>query len=205
MKNALGFLAVVALAACASRGEGTNPEDMSAAEHRRAAASEGDEARQHEARYDPGVPGGDLPGSPGWLASGPRHLGQSAAHEAHARQHREAAEALERSEAAECGSVPAASRAACPFEGRVTAMDELPDGVRLHLADPATVGALVARARCHIAYSRTQGAHDVASCPLYAPGADVRASADGTALEITSSDAQRVEEIKRRARERVQP
>jgi hypothetical protein len=116
-------------------------------------------------------------------------------HRAHARQHEQAAQALERFEAAECVGFPPAARAACPLLRPVTRIDDLGDGVRVTFAPAAPVDAIFAHMRCHYAYARTRAFEDNASCPLYMRGVEIKRGQDPRSIEITTKDWQHVQQL----------
>jgi hypothetical protein len=198
---------------CGAGASAVKPDDMSAAEHRREAAAERAAAGEHARKYDPAaarpVPaasvGSDAQSSylfPTTVYNPTDiHLAESDRHRAHARQHEKAAQALEHFEEVECRNFPPATRAACPLLAPVTRVDDIDGGVRVTLQRGARVDAVVAHMRCHYAYARARGFEQRVSCPLYMPGIDIRASRDGSAVEITAADAKAVGELRTRARE----
>jgi hypothetical protein len=116
----------------------------------------------------------------------------------HARQHAATAEELEHFEERECAGIPSRERGACPVLSS-SAIKVLPSGIRVHVADPDQIDATVRLMRCHLAYARARGFERVAECPLYLRGVEIELSADGDAVELTSSDPEVAQEIMRRA------
>jgi hypothetical protein len=119
----------------------------------------------------------------------------------HAAADRAAAE-LERFEAAECKEVPPRERAACPLLGPVTAIQDLGDGVRVEIAPPRSVDAVVADMRCHYAFARARGfSAAAAACPLYVQGISIERAADGRGLEVRGETPALAREIRTRVRQ----
>jgi hypothetical protein len=212
-RTRLAFLVFVTAAGCGTGRDAVKPDDMSAAQHREESARESDAARQHRKDYDPKA---TVP-SPFRSAAGPGsgdyafplsvynpteiQLQRADQHGAHARQHEKAAQALERFEANECVGFPPAARAACPLMRPVTRIDDIGGGVRVTFAAGTPVHAVVAHMRCHYAYARSRAFEDAASCPLYIRGIDIKRSSDPLAIDITTSDWQRVDELRVHSRE----
>lgn len=122
---------------------------------------------------------------------------------AHARQHLNAAAYLEASEDAACRSTASATRAACPLLGPATSIEVIPGGVRVRFTEGASVDGILTHMRCHLAYARTNGFSDVASCPLYVRGVEVVRGPDPRTIDIISKDAKVATEIRARAHEEV--
>jgi hypothetical protein len=119
----------------------------------------------------------------------------------HAQQHEAAAAALESFEQAECKQFPPATRAACPLLGPVVELVDVPGGVRARFAEGTRVDAVVAHMRCHFAYAQAHGFGEMAGCPLYVRGIEIRRASDPRAVEIIGRDAAVTSEIRNRARE----
>jgi hypothetical protein len=213
-KPALALLMfVVPAAGCGAGAPAVKPDDMGAAAHRQEAAKERAEAGEHARKYDPAAARPMPASSVGSDAQAHYlfpttvynpteiHLAEADRHRAHARQHEKAAQALEAFEEVECKSFPPSTRAACPLLAPVTAVDDIDGGVRVTMLRGTRVDAVVAHMRCHYAYARARGFAERVSCPIYMPGVDIRASRDGSAVEITTADAKAVGELRGRARE----
>jgi hypothetical protein len=186
----------------------TQPDDLSAEAHRRLAARERAAADEHAARFQPGVsgplPGGAIgePGVPGMaLWSGPYNptigeLREADRHLSHALAHEQAAAALEHFEAQECVAVPPRLRAACPLVPTAT-IEDLAEGVRLHMKNASAARDVVASMRCHLAYARARGFDAVPDCALYLPGVEIVERAEG--IDVVSRRSGVAAEIRRRA------
>lgn len=191
-----GLTTAVAAGSCASTPPGTGPHDMSAADHRKHAMSEEALADAHEAQHDPDARSEAAMGRPDsefsyavvtYNPTG-HHLDDAAKHRQHGAAHREAARALEQFEEGECGNFPPETRSVCPLLGQVAAADNLPDGVRITVAEGVNQEALVAHTRCHLAFAATQGFEGMDACPLYVKGVALEA-ADGVLLLKTEDPA----------------
>jgi hypothetical protein len=201
-------LALLLLGAACATGTKVKPDDMSAAQHRSEAENERKLARENADRYDPAAArvspmapsaeGGLFPASVYNPTEG--YLREADKHRAHAKQHDAAAKTLEHFEAAECGTLPEGSRAACPLIGPVTRIDDISRGVRVTFAPGTRVDAVVAHMRCHYAYARARAFDARVSCPLYMPGIRIR-QAGPLAVEILADDDKRVDELRGRSRE----
>jgi hypothetical protein len=201
---------VLLLASCAGQKPDVRADDMSAAQHREAAAREAAAADREANRYQPSAtrpsPFGDPLGKDYLYAvtvynPTEGHLAEAEAHRAHARAHARAAEFLDRFEEAECADFPAATRAACPLLGPVVRIDDVDGGVRVRFKDGVRVDAVIAHMRCHYAFARARAFDASLSCPLYVRGIEVRRALDSTAVEIVSADPKVIREIRTRSRE----
>ena len=105
-------------------------------------------------------------------------------------------------EEAECADIAPQVRAACPVITS-SALKILPNGFRVHLADPDNAPSTIALMRCHLAYATARGFDRVPDCPLYLPDIEIAPSSDGTAVEVTSHDEAVASEITRRALELI--
>lgn len=190
------------LAACGG-SQGTHPDDMSAEEHRQAAAEEDSEAAAHESEYDPNraaqtTAQADMVFGLGDYNPTAGHLAIASEHEELAAEHRAAAAALETFEEEQCARFPPESRAACPLLGQVESIEDVDGGVRLSLAEGVNEPAMVEHLRCHLAFARAQGREGMDHCPLYVSGAQVRTDS-GVTLTTDAGD-EAVTELRRRAR-----
>jgi hypothetical protein len=205
----LAWLGLLAAVGCAHHE--VRADDMSAEAHRRAAADERARADDEAARYDPTVTAAP-PASLG--REGPvlfplavyapfnptlRHIYRADEMAAHAAQHERAAAELEAFEDQECGAFPPTTRAACPVLGPVR-VEDLPDGVRLHLPATMPVDATLAHMRCHLAYARTRGFAPTATCPLYLRGTQIRRAPEGDAVDLVSDEPRTARLLQRLAR-----
>jgi hypothetical protein len=201
----------LALAACATSHPSARSEDLSADAHRREAARERMLAEQNYEQFRP-TASAALPGT--WSSDGPRlfpldvyrfnptdrALDDAQRHLQHAREHEAAAQALEQYEEQECRELPPKVRAACPMLGPVRAIEDLPDGVRIHFRDDEAVGPVLAHMRCHLAFARARAFAGVADCPLYLRGVTIAASADGRAIDVRADDAATARAVQRGSR-----
>ncbi len=199
------FLPVlVALAAC------TRPvrtDDMSMQAHRGEVSRERAAAAAHAHEFDPdakavrtGGPAASINTNDTFSDYNPTtwHLKAADRHTAHALEHERAAAELGASEDQECRRFSPAVRAACPFMGPIRSVEDIEGGVRVHLAAGAPIAAVAAHMRCHFAFARGR-AFAVSDCPLTLRGTDVRISADGTGIDVTSRDRKTISELRRRA------
>jgi TusA-related sulfurtransferase len=120
----------------------------------------------------------------------------------HTVAHSSAALQMERFESTECGGIAPRARAACPLLGPVTAMSDIPAGVRVEFVGSVSLDAVLAGMRCHYSFAQARGFTDEASaCPLYVRGLHVARSADAKAIDITIAPPSKVGDIRRRVRE----
>jgi len=206
-------LALVTTAGCAA-GPGTRPDDMSLGEHRAHAQHDEMQAETHKARYDPnarksrvtsanaselGLPEyGDREYNPTAV-----HLGHAEKYREHAAEHRAAAHALESFEAAECKRFSSATRVECPLLDVVTRVEDIPNGVRVFLADGVWARAVADHIRCHHAFGRSRHFEHMAACPAYVPSVEVGVSPDGKSVTLSSTDQTGVRDIRARAHAHV--
>jgi len=126
------------------------------------------------------------------------HLTHAADHERRAREHLEAARALEQFEEEQCQAFPPETRVVCPLLGQVDHLEDVSGGVRLQLGEGVNVNAAVAHMLCHQAFARTRGSAGMDECPLYLPG--VRVERIGRSRSVELTDPEDVDELRRRAR-----
>jgi hypothetical protein len=195
------------------------PDDMSASEHRTAAAKEREKARDAMENYNPQAPDAaywlpsDMARSddPGVLFVAPifnptigavydadRHL-------EHAYQHERAAATLEHFEDVACADYPPPERAACPLLSGVDQMVDVPGGVRIRFDHSVDVASIVSHMRCHLAYARTRGYEVVADCPLYVRGVHVERVGETRVIDILADSRLAVRNVRLRAREEAVP
>jgi hypothetical protein len=186
MKKALVTLALLALG-CSTT--------MTAEQHRQAAQVDQLQAKADEAKFDPtaraqGYTGhgpamagkGPFDTEPGMVLPGLRtynptekYLDDAKGHRDDAAQHLAQAKELEAFEDAECIGVSQEARAACPLiTPKIAKVEEIAQGVRLHLREGVDANALSKTMGCHLAFARAHG-YDSAACPLYLPGVALRA------------------------------
>jgi hypothetical protein len=191
---------------CGNGRQAVKPDEMSADQHRQEAQRERRLAREERDQYRPEADR-DTPGDKGDLfpqsVYNPTtsHFVQAQAHENHARQHEAAARYLQKFEEGECRKFPPSTRAACPLLGPVSALEDIPGGVRVRLASGTRADAVVAHMRCHYAYARARAFAENVSCPLYVRGIEIRQGHDPGSVEIVSPDADVQREIRARSRE----
>jgi len=202
--------AVLALSACGGPGSTVRPDETSVEGHRAEAAREralaADPAPYQPARTNRIAPPLIRPSSePGVVppdaAEDLRH--ERRWHAEHARDHEAAAQQLERFETEECRDVEASERASCPLLGPVVQIQDLPSGVRIHLAATASVERTLATLRCQYAFARARGFPSRATCPIYLRGIEIRGSADRAAIEIVGPSRRLAREIQKRARQQA--
>jgi hypothetical protein len=205
----VGALVFVIAAGCSHT---VRPDSMSAEQHRQEAAKETAAAQTEVVKAVSSAPPPNLGVNPGGIPDGyfypvdsydptKQHLVRARHLEEHAREHREAAQKLEKFVQDECKSFPPETRISCPMLGPVTQISDIQGGVRVHFAPNTRVDAVVAHMRCHLAYAQANGFDTSASCPLYVPGLDIRMTADGQAAELTSRDRRAAAEIRDRTRQ----
>lgn len=199
---------MISAAGCASSG--TKPDDMSAAQHRGAAADKQAKADEHAKHHDvPAAP------NPSPSASGvvpgvndlyfdtdvynptAKHALLSESYQNLADAHLAAARELETFEEKQCKSLPSATRSHCPLLGAVAKVSNIDGGVRLVLEDGANQAAVLAHIQCHFAYGRSQGHEGMDACPLYLKG--VNSTEGEGVISLTTANAEEVDELRARA------
>lgn len=210
--RALSFVSLAMfVAACGGATPGGRPDDMSAAEHDRAAHQQEAVAEAHDANYDPAATATQarpahasgvldvtgLDGPPTVYNPTEEHHDQAEVHHQHAEDHAAAADALRHFEQTECHGVAANARASCPLISGLASADRIDGGVRIHLAPGVASDATLAQIRCHLAFARSRGYEGMAECPLYLRGLEVRAGANGT-IEIVAHDSATVDLLRTR-------
>jgi hypothetical protein len=185
---------------------------MSAEEHRQEAAKEAAAAQTEVKKAVTSAPPPNLGVNPGGIPYGyiepvdsydptTRHLVPARHLEEHAREHREAAKSLEAFADDACERFPAETRSACPLLGPVAEISDIHGGVRVRFAAGTKVDEVAARMRCHLAYARAYGFDTLVSCPLYVRGLEIRTTADGQSIDLTSRDRRVADEIRNRSRQ----
>lgn len=205
--------ATIVVAACASN-PGTEPEDMSAADHRNAAEQEEREAKEHQGKYNTkarrtsgaDVGGGDTFSFP-MTSYNPttHHLESADKHRRHAHAHREAAATLENWEEQECGDFPPETRKACPLIGHVESVEDIAGGVRIKFAASVNIDAAIAHVKCHRAFAGVQGFKGMDSCPMYVKKVTVKADPKARTVDFIVDDPDLVDDLRARAAAHVAP
>lgn len=205
-------ISFVALAFGCGQSNQTLRSDDTSAEAQRQRAQKESAAADRELRAAQSAPEPNLSASAGnnpqgyyydvniYNARG-EHLARAQELREHARQHEAAAAALETFEQAECKQFPPSTRSACPFLGPVVAIEDIPTGVRVRLANGTRTDAVLAHMRCHLAFAEAHGFGAAASCPLYVKGIAIHEGSIAGTIEIVSADAKVVEQIRARTRE----
>jgi hypothetical protein len=201
-----GAMFLAALVSCVT----VRPEDMSAQEHRAEAAADRAQAAREEAQFDPNqtVSG---PATTGRITPWPEvaynptasHLSAAWSLRAHAAAHERAAKQLERFEEAECAAFAAPTRAECPLLTQVSSLEDIPDGVRLHLVPGAQRDVVMAHFRCHYAFALAQGFSDLPPCPLYVKGLRIAPGPAADSIDLTAAGSGPVAELRKRFEEIV--
>jgi hypothetical protein len=174
---------LVVVSGCAGQAL-VRADDMSAADHRRAAEQAETRASRETRAYD----GNASPAFPDGYDPKENHRHSADESREHARQHTAAAAFLEQFEDAQCAGVSPSSRAACPLLGPLVRLDDVPGGVRATFASPARARAAIAEMRCHYAFARARHFDEQVGCPLYVTGIDVRSGLDPRSAEIVAKD-----------------
>ena len=208
--RAAATVALLTMGTAACGGSGTQPDDMSAEEHRAAGDEHEEEAGTHDSRYDPEaqrtgrsiVGTSDFAYDEGTYNPTAHHQDTAERHRGIAQQHRAAAAALELFEEAQCSMFPPSTRVTCPLLGQTVEAADVPDGVRLRLREGVNADAALDHVRCHLAFARSHGRQGMDRCPLYLPEVSVAPTEDG-ALILTTRDAEQVPALRERARTHV--
>jgi hypothetical protein len=213
MKNVFVISLAIGTAACGG-SQGTNPQDMSAAQHEQSAGAEMTASAQHAAQYDPDAVQQTTRCAKTvcWTADAnptKEHYEDFQKHRELAAKHRAAAESLRVAEQRECAGLDEEDRDVSPFLRRedivdVTALQNVePHGRSTH-AIPSG-GRAIFRALpgltpewmqrlvdCHRARAASVGFDmpDMEYCPLVLKGttAKVVSVGNGVAVDVTSAD-----------------
>jgi hypothetical protein len=183
MKSSMQILSAALLlgASCAGSKQAVRPEDMTAAEHRAAAERSAKAAARASSRHD-------------------APMSEAKEHLVHSQQHLAVAHALEAFENEECAGFSPRTRAACPLLSPVVAIEDIPMGVRVRMAQGVRVDAVVAHMRCHYAYASARAFADAVSCPLYIRDIDIKASDDRAGVEIVAHSEAGAQEVRAHSR-----
>ena len=216
------ILSLAVMAACASN-PGTQPHDMSAAQHAQAASEHEKMGMAHEGLVDPKADVNDCEGYLGscWSSNpASQHREEAREHRALAAKHRAASAALRNAEATACVGISDADRDVSPFvqrqailrvqpfvqptnDGYTTANETVGATVVLMPAVGVTSERLQRIVNCHIARAASLGhdAPELSFCPLAVSGAgaSVTSSGDGFAVNISSPTSDGAKEILARA------
>ncbi|HEX3697932.1 MAG TPA: hypothetical protein VH374_21340 [Polyangia bacterium] len=214
-QQALACLTALFFFGCGTPSQNVHPDDMSAERHRQEAANDEIAASRSSERYNPYAtrpspfrelnPTGTGDPLDSVSVYNPT-IGNVAAAERqrqHARQHREAAQSLERFEEKECRGIAPEVRASCPLLGPAVELRNIDGGVRVRFPSELDIDKIVALMRCHFAFAQTRGFEGAAGCPLYMRGIEIRRAPEWRAVDIVSADRFVVPEIRARAREQV--
>lgn len=200
---------LVALIACiGSNCAHTRPEQMTAAEHREEATRHEAEAAQEQAQFDPAQTHEHLaPRTPlaepgvGLVLYNPTagHLAEADRQMRAAFEHLKSARQLEKFEDVACTGISVAERTSCPLLApQLESVEEIAQGLALHLKPTAPAKTLAIQMGCHLAYANANG-FDRAPCPLYVRG--IRISLKGTrTIELRSLDPTVAREVRLEAR-----
>lgn len=219
---ALATIAAASFACGRPAHWGTQPEDLSAAEHRRRAAEHEGRADGHHGQVDPSaavsnprafsfpvVPNINAestdvaeiaPNPPASYNPTTTHGDDAREELTHARDHLRAAMALEAFADEACRGVPQEARDESPLLGRVRAVEPLDEGVRLTFVAGVDMDALMAAVRCHQAAARERGYGGAPHCPLYLKGVDVIPEPSAAAVRLLTSDEATAKALQRRSR-----
>lgn len=223
-------LSITLAASACGHAAGTQPHDMSAAQHQAAAAQEEDQASGHAAQHDPAADRNEERCSAGkgrvcWtVTTNPTqgHVKTAEEHRELAAQHRAASQALQSAEVRACTGIDDADRDVSPFahaadirsvsqfrEEKVVGKNKVARDAGATIVFRATPGLTVEWLQrivdCHLARNSAVG-HDMpemAYCPLVPRGAQatVRSVGDGFAVDVRADDAETAAEIWRRAQQ----
>jgi len=188
---------------------------MTAEEHRDQAYKEQTAAITEEKQFDPQARAQAVQGGPAMVGKGPfdiqpdmprlatynpteRHLAEAEAHRHAADSHLKAAQELEHFEDAACVGVSKEARAGCPLlSPKISEVEEIAAGVRLHVKSGVDADELAKTMSCHLAFARAHG-YDAPSCPLYRAGVSLRTEAG--VIELRTGSAQTAANLRHDAR-----
>ena len=165
-------------------GGGTRPEDMSAADHEKAAQKDEDIAQERQTWIGVGGARSDGSGLPG-----SSQFAVANSFRRHAASHEAAAKTLRANQVSECAGLPEAAAHTCPLMAhQVTHVEAISDGVRVTYAG-AEAQALLHHTRCHRAQGGVEGRKGMEGCPLYEKALRLSTEpAPGGAILVLSSD-----------------
>jgi hypothetical protein len=200
--NRLFAAAVFAAVSCAHTREMTAPEHRAeAARHQQVAANE-------EARFDARETRPTLAARSPFIEEGPglelynpsaAHLNEADRQMRAAFEHLQAAQQLEKFEDVACAGISVAERIGCPLLApHVQSVEEVAQGLVLHLKPTAPAKSLAAQMRCHLAYAMANG-FDRAPCPLYVKGVKIALNGERS-IDVRSPDARVAGEVRLEAR-----
>jgi hypothetical protein len=107
-----------------------------------------------------------------------------------------------------CAGVPSEQQAKCPVGAWAKSVDDVPNGVVLHLnASAPSPAETQKRMRCHRAWMAHDPSNAMPRCPLGSPGISIaaRAGSAGTDLELIASKPEDVQEVRKRTHAVVGP
>ncbi|MEN9578424.1 MAG: hypothetical protein RJA70_1433 [Pseudomonadota bacterium] len=227
-KSRIITLAITLGASACGGAAGTQPHDMSAAQHQAAAEREEGQATEHAAQYDPAAEQTKERCAKGrvcWTVASNATEGHAKTAEEHqelAAKHRLASQALRDAEARACNGIDETDRDVSPFarSADIRSVSQLREETQVgrnkvardagativFRATPGlTVEWLQRIVDCHLARNAAVG-HDMPEmeyCPVVTPGAQakVRSVGDGFAVDVRADDAESAQEIWRRAQQ----
>ena len=194
---------------CASQAPGTQPDDMSASEHKRHAEKHEQKSQKHQDKYDPKArssyekapldPTTDIYIIETYNPT-ERHKSHAKQHQRHADQHQQAAQKLLSYEEKHCAKFPETTRSTCPLMGQIKAVEDIEGGVRITFEDDVPRQAAIEHMQCHFAFARTEGFEGMNACPLYLEGVSVEAQGDGQSVTFTTNKPENIEALRARSR-----
>ncbi len=102
-------------------------------------------------------------------------------------EHLQAAQQLEKFEDTACEGIALAERVGCPLLAPHTAwVEEIGEGLKVHLKPNAPAKALTTQLQCHLAFAQARG-FDRAPCPLFVKG--VKIVLEDNAIDFRSQNA----------------
>jgi hypothetical protein len=114
-------------------------------------------------------------------------------------KHMQAAEKLEKIEAAECSGLTVAEKTSCPvLAPYVAAVQERREGVTLAMKPNAPTRELTSLLQCHLAFARANNFNRV-PCPLFVKGVNITRR-DPDRIDVLAPDAKVAEQIRYEAR-----
>lgn len=211
--NILTFgLVVSVFCGCASSAvRGTEPDDMSAREHRAEAKQHSELAQSERAQFDStakanrvwpfefpvvrriDADSSDLPARrhealPVEYNPTESHRAAAREHEQHVQQHRDAARELEGATAQACLGLPPVETERCPLYDSSVTIELTNQRAVVRAESTEAVGQLARKMRCHLAVARETHYHGTASCPLFVPHLSLQYVAGELSIVLTSDD-----------------
>ncbi len=213
-----GWLFGTAVASGCAPAPPAHPEQMSAADHRRAAAEEEQKALTEEGKaptttaISVGLPVvaninadatelGEIQNQ----GSGQVEVASGSSKEAralrrHAQGHLRAAAELEQFTDSKCEDVPKSARTGSPLADKLSAVEDVDKGVRLVLKPGVDAPKLLAALRCHRAFARERNYEGGDECPLYLPKLILLLEPGNKAVRMTTTESSYVSALRSRSR-----